>query len=70
MTSSKVIASELAMEEANRKAAMSDALKSLYGEGKPKKKETFMTMGTFTRVRPSSHVSESVTFTIDMEQYA
>ena len=70
VTSSKAIASELAMEEAKRKAAMSDALKSLYGEGKPKKKETFMTMGTFTRVRPSSHVSESVTLTIDMEQYA
>lgn len=70
VTSSKAIASELAIEEAKRKAAMSDALKSLYGEGKPKKKETFMTMGTFTRVRPSSHVSESVTLTIDMEQYA
>ena len=50
-SSSKALASELAMEEAKRKATMTDALKSLYGEGMPKKKETFMTMGTFTRVR-------------------
>ena len=50
-SSSKTLASELAMEEAKRKATMTDALKSLYGEGMPKKKETFMTMGTFTRVR-------------------
>ncbi|KAF5346082.1 hypothetical protein D9756_010823 [Leucocoprinus leucothites] len=49
VASSKAVVSELAMEEAKRKATMSDALKSLYGEGKPKKKETFMTMGTFTR---------------------
>jgi hypothetical protein len=47
---SKVVASELAMEEARRKATMSEALKSLYGDGKSKRKETFMTMGTFTRV--------------------
>lgn len=50
VASSKAVANELAMEEAKRKATMSEALKSLYGEGKPKKKETFMTMGTFTRV--------------------
>lgn len=50
VASSKAVASELALEEARRKATMSDALKSLYGEGQPKKKETFMTMGTFTRV--------------------
>ncbi|KAJ3564188.1 hypothetical protein NP233_g8460 [Leucocoprinus birnbaumii] len=49
VASSKAVASELAMEEAKRKATMSDALKSLYGDGKPKQKETFMTMGTFTR---------------------
>lgn len=50
VASSKAVASELAMEEAKRKATMTDALKSLYGEGQPKRKETFMTMGTFTRV--------------------
>jgi hypothetical protein len=48
---SRAVASSLAMEEAKRKAHMSDAVKSLY---KPKdgkaRKETFMTMGTFTRV--------------------
>ncbi|KAF9444795.1 DUF602-domain-containing protein [Macrolepiota fuliginosa MF-IS2] len=49
VATSKAVVSELAMEEAKRKATMSDALKSLYGEGQPKKKETFMTMGTFTR---------------------
>lgn len=46
------VASSLAMEEAKRKASMSDAVKSLYGDGKKKTKETFMTMGTFTRVSP------------------
>jgi len=47
---SRAVASSLAMEEAKRKAHMSEAVKSLY---KPKdgkaRKETFMTMGTFTR---------------------
>lgn len=47
---SRAIASELAMEEAKRKTNMSAAVKSLYGDGS-KRKETFMTMGTFTRVR-------------------
>jgi hypothetical protein len=46
---SRAIASELAMEEAKRKTNMSAAVKSLYGDGS-KRKETFMTMGTFTRV--------------------
>ena len=46
---SKAVVSSLAMEEAKRKAGMSDAVKSLYGNGKSRK-ETFMTMGTFTRV--------------------
>ncbi|KAH9172886.1 DUF602-domain-containing protein [Lactarius sanguifluus] len=43
-------APSLAMEEAKRKAQMSDAVKSLYRpkDGKVRK-ETFMTMGTFTR---------------------
>jgi len=47
---SRAVASSLAMEEAKRKANMSEAVKSLYRpkDGKPRK-ETFMTMGTFTR---------------------
>ena len=46
---SRAVVSGLAMEEAKRKAGMSEAVKSLYGDG-TKRKETFMTMGTFTRV--------------------
>ncbi|KAL0950542.1 hypothetical protein HGRIS_007349 [Hohenbuehelia grisea] len=46
---SKAVVSSLAMEEAKRKAQMSDAVKELYGSNAPKRKETFMTMGTFTR---------------------
>ncbi|KAI0041501.1 DUF602-domain-containing protein [Auriscalpium vulgare] len=47
---SRAVASSLAMEEAKRKAQMSDAVKSLYAsKDGPKRKETFMTMGTFTR---------------------
>jgi len=57
---SRAVVSSLALEEAKRKAGMSDAVKSLYGSGDGKKrKETFMTMGTFTRVRvffPQSNV--------------
>jgi len=49
-TASQVVVSGLAMEEAKRKSEMSDAVKSLYGNG-TKRKETFMTMNTFTRVR-------------------
>ncbi|TFY75179.1 hypothetical protein EWM64_g8833 [Hericium alpestre] len=46
----RAVASSLAMEEAKRKAHMSDAVKSLYGsKDGPQRKETFMTMGTFTR---------------------
>ena len=55
---SRAVASSLAMEEAKRKAHMSEAVKSLY---KPKdgkaRKETFMTMGTFTRVSVSALLS-------------
>jgi hypothetical protein len=55
---SRAVASSLAMEEAKRKSHMSDAVKSLY---KPKdgkaRKETFMTMGTFTRVSRSAFLS-------------
>lgn len=47
---SKAVIQGLAEEEAKRKAGMSAAVKSLYGDGKPARKETFMTMGTFTRV--------------------
>ena len=47
---SRAVAQSLAEEEAKRKATMSDAVKSLY-EPKNSGKETFMTMGTFTRVR-------------------
>jgi hypothetical protein len=47
---SKAVLQGLAEEEAKRKAKMSDAVKSLYSDGKPARKETFMTMGTFTRV--------------------
>ena len=46
---SRAVVSGLAMEEAKRKAGMSEAVKSLYGDG-TKRRETFMTMGTFTRV--------------------
>jgi len=46
---SRAVVSSLAMEEAKRKAGMSDAVKSLYTGDGPKRKETFMTMGTFTR---------------------
>ena len=49
--SSRAVVSSLAMEEAKRKAEMSAAVKSLYGDpNAPKRKETFMTMATFTRV--------------------
>ena len=47
---SRAVTQELAKEEAKRKAAMSDAVKSLYTPKEGAKKETFMTMGTFTRV--------------------
>jgi Rtf2 RING-finger len=52
---SRAVASSLAMEEAKRKAHMSEAVKSLYRpkDGKARK-ETFMTMGTFTRVSRSN----------------
>ena len=54
-TASRAVAQSLAEEEAKRKAHMSDAVKSLYAsKDAPKRKETFMTMGTFTRVRVAS----------------
>lgn len=48
----RALLSSLAMEEAKRKAGMSEAVKSLYSGGRPGVKETFMTMNTFTRVGP------------------
>jgi hypothetical protein len=48
---SRAVTSSLAAEEAKRKAGMSEAVKSLYSsKDGPQRKETFMTMGTFTRV--------------------
>ncbi|KAH9939040.1 Rtf2 RING-finger-domain-containing protein [Epithele typhae] len=47
---SRGVTQELAKEEAKRKAGMSEAVKSLYAsKDGPQRKETFMTMGTFTR---------------------
>ena len=52
-SATRAVAASLAEEETRRKANMSDAVKSLYvSKDGPKRKETFMTMGTFTRVRP------------------
>lgn len=51
---SRAVVSSLATEEAKRKAGMSEAVKSLYSKKSDERKETFMTMGTFTRVSPSS----------------
>ena len=48
---SRAVVNSLAEEETKRKANMSDAVKSLYQpKDGVKRKETFMTMGTFTRV--------------------
>ncbi|KAG6334913.1 hypothetical protein ID866_4174 [Astraeus odoratus] len=50
VTASKALTSSLAAEEAKRKAGMSDAVKSLYrSKYDQPRKETFTTMGTFTR---------------------
>lgn len=46
---SKAVAESLAIEEAKRKATMSQAVKSLYESKTSNVKETFMTRGTFTR---------------------
>lgn len=51
-SATRAVTASLAEEETKRKANMSDAVKSLYtSKDGPKRKETFMTMGTFTRVR-------------------
>ena len=58
---SRAVVSGLALEEAKRKAGMSDAVKSLYGSADGKKrKETFMTMGTFTRVCAFSSLNNAL----------
>lgn len=50
-SATRAVTASLAEEETRRKANMSDAVKSLYAsKDGPKRKETFMTMGTFTRV--------------------
>jgi len=50
-SATRAVTASLAEEEIRRKANMSDAVKSLYtSKDGPKRKETFMTMGTFTRV--------------------
>jgi len=48
-TASNSLRSTLAMEEAKRKAGMSEAVRALYSAKDNARKETFMTMGTFTR---------------------
>ncbi|KAG6373230.1 DUF602-domain-containing protein [Boletus reticuloceps] len=49
-TASRALTHSLVAEGVKRKANMSDAVKSLYrGKGDPPRKETFTTMGTFTR---------------------
>jgi replication termination factor 2 len=49
---SRTVANALAQEELKRKHGMSDAVRSLYtSKNGVQKKETFMTRGTFTRVR-------------------
>ncbi|KAG9310428.1 DUF602-domain-containing protein [Chiua virens] len=49
-TASRALTESLAVEEGKREANMSDAVKSLYrGKNDPPRKETFTTMGTFTR---------------------
>jgi hypothetical protein len=52
----RAVVSSLAAEEAKRKAGMGDAVKSLYTRQGEKRKETFMTMGTFTRVSAFDNV--------------
>jgi len=48
-TASRAVVTGLAMEEAKRKAQMSDAVRSLYESKNPNQKESFMTGRTFTR---------------------
>jgi hypothetical protein len=68
-TVTRKVTESLAEEESKRKGRMSDAVASLYGpkDGSKKKKETFMTMGTFTRVSFSLSPSYSM---LTSSQYA
>lgn len=66
---SRAVVNELAKEEVKRKANMSAAVKSLYGDGS-KRKETFMTMGTFTRVSASIFYAFSTVTNSPFLQYA
>lgn len=60
-SASRAVANSLAQEEAKRKANMSDAVKSLYEpKAGSKKNETFMTRGTFTRVRSTTFVHHTL----------
>jgi len=60
-SATRAVTASLAEEETKRKANMSDAVKSLYTpKDGPKRKETFMTMGTFTRVRYSVGLSDGL----------
>ena len=60
-SATRAVTASLAEEETKRKANMSDAVKSLYTpKDGPKRKETFMTMGTFTRVRYSVTLSDGL----------
>ena len=66
---SRTVANALAQEELKRKNGMSEAVKSLYtSKNGVQKKETFMTRGTFTRVR---HLYSYLALTHDISsQYA
>ena len=65
VTASRAVVESLAAEEAKRKDQMSDAVKSLYGsKDRPPRKETFMTMGTFTRVSSFGTISFSLTHSV------
>ncbi|KAJ7074419.1 DUF602-domain-containing protein [Mycena amicta] len=56
-TASNALRSTLALEEAKRKANMSEAVRTLYSSQETGSKETFMTRGTFTRASPSYYPS-------------
>ena len=68
---SRTVANALAHEELKRKNGMSEAVKSLYTSknGVPKK-ETFMTRGTFTRVRYLHLISTMANGGVSTTQYA
>ncbi len=66
------VATELAEEERKRKERMSSAVASLYGDPNKEKmstKETFLTMGTFTRVSNNPFLPDHRNFS-HLSQYA